>query len=168
MLAAVRDIIFDWSAERMVRSQTALGQPAFLYFWDHGYPAADTAGVHASHSSEVPYVFGSLDHLAPHWPKMPDTAQEWALSGAVIGYWTSFARTGQPEAANAPAWPAYGSTAAYMEFQDVPKASTHLLPGAYDLNEKLFCRRRASGDQAWDWTVANAAPKLTPKTAMCN
>jgi para-nitrobenzyl esterase len=168
LLSAVRDIIFDWSAERMVRSQTALGQPAFLYFWDHGYPAADTAGVHASHSSEVPYVFGALDHLAPHWPKMPDTPQEWALSDAVIGYWTSFARTGQPEAANAPAWPAYGSTAAYMEFQDVPKASTHLLPGAYDLNEKLFCRRRASSDQAWDWTVANAAPKLTPKTAACN
>ena len=167
-LAAVRDIIFDWSAKQLVTKQAALGQPAYLYYWDHGYPAADSAGLHASHSAEVPYVFGVLNHLTKYWPKIPDTAQEWALSDAVIGYWTSFARTGRPAAANAPAWPEYGSTASYMLFQDVPKVATHLLPGAFDLNEKEFCRRRASGVLAWDWKVANAAPKLSPQPAACN
>jgi para-nitrobenzyl esterase len=168
MLAAIRDAVFGWSAEKLVREQTALRQQSFLYYWDHGYPAADSAGLHASHSAEVSYVFGALDHLPPYWPKMPDTAQEWALSDAVIGYWTSFAATGRPEAANAPAWPAYGSTAAYMAFQDVPNASTHLLPGMYDLIEKVVCRRHAGGDQAWIWNVGIAAPKLPPKTAACN
>lgn len=166
-LAATRDAVFEWPAEKMVRKQTALGQPSFLYFWDHGYPAAYAAGLHAAHSGEIPYVFGTLDHLPPYWPKMPDTAQEWALSDAVIGYWTSFARSGHPKAANAPVWPAYGTTAAYMEFQDVPKASTHLLPGVYELNEAVYCRRRASGDQAWDWNAGIAAAKLPPKADVC-
>lgn len=167
-LATVRDAVFGWSSEKLVRQQTALGQPAFLYYWDHGYPAADAAGLRASHSAEIPYAFGALDHLPRYWPKMPDTAQEWALSDAVIDYWTSFARSGRPEAANAPAWPAYGSTAAYLEFQDVPKASTHLLPGMYELFDGVFCRRRASGEQPWNWNEGSAALKLPPKTAVCH
>ncbi len=87
---------------------------------------------------------------------------------AMVGYWTSFARTGKPAAANAPAWPAYGSTAAYMDFQDVPKASKNLLPGMFDLVDQVVCRRHASGDQAWTWNVGIVAPKLPPKTAACN
>jgi len=167
-LATVRDAVFGWAAEKMVRQQTTLGQPAFLYYWDHSYPAADAAGLGAAHSAEIPYAFGSFDRLPRYWPKMPDTAQEWALSDAVIDYWTSFARSGRPEAANAPAWTAYGSTAAYMEFQDVPKASVHLLPGMYELFDGVFCRRRASGEQPWNWNEGSAALKLPPKTAVCH
>lgn len=167
-LAATRDAIFDWATEKMLRKQAALGQPAYLYYWDHSYPAAVSAGIQASHSSDMPYLFGTLDHLPTYWPKMPDTPQEWALSDAVIDYWTSFARSGRPEAANAPAWPAYGTTGAYMEFQDFPKASTHLLPGVFDLLETVYCRRRASGDQPWDWNAGVAAKKLPPKTSACN
>jgi para-nitrobenzyl esterase len=168
MLATTRDAFYGWTAERLVRDQTALGQPAFLYYWDHGYPAADSAGLHAFHSSEVPYEFGLIERLPPHWPGIPETQQERALSDAVIGYFTSFARTGRPEAANAPAWPAYGSTAAYMSFGDVPKASTHLLPGMYSLVDQVVCRRHASGDQAWTWNVGIVAPKLPSRTAACN
>ena len=168
MLATVRDAFYGWATERMIRNQTAVGQPAFLYYWDHGYPAADAAGLHAFHSAEMPYAFGVLEQLPPHWPKIPDTAQERALSDAVIGYWTSFARSGRPQAANAPVWPAYGSTAAYMAFEQAPKASTHLLPGMYELVEAVVCRRQASGDQAWIWNVGIIAPKLPPKSAACN
>jgi para-nitrobenzyl esterase len=166
-LAAIRDAVFSWPMEKMVKSQTVLGQPAYLYYWDHGYPAADQAGVHASHSAEIPYMFGTLDHLGPYWPKMPNSPQEWALSDAVVGYWTSFARTGHPEAANAPAWPAYGTTAAYMEFQDVPKVSTHFMPGMYRLMDEVVCRRQAA-DQPWLWMAGISAPKVPPKTAACN
>jgi para-nitrobenzyl esterase len=97
---------------------------------------------------------------------MPNSPQEWALSDAVIGYWTSFARTGHPAAANAPTWPAYGSMAAYMEFQDVPKAGTHFMPGMYRLMDEVVCRRHANG-QPWLWTAGISAPKLPPMTAEC-
>ncbi len=71
-----------------------------------------------------------------------------ALSDAMVGYWTSFARSGTPEAAGAPAWQPYDSTAAYMHFTDVPVPSEHVMPGMFTLNEEVMCRRRASGDAA--------------------
>ena len=76
ILATTRDALYGWTAERLVRKQAALGLPSFLYFFDHGYPAADAAGLHAFHASELPFVFGTLDATTPHWPKIPATPQE--------------------------------------------------------------------------------------------
>jgi len=47
----------------------------------------------------------ALDRTPQYWPKIPATAQEKALSEAMLDYWTSFARSGVPRAANAPDWP---------------------------------------------------------------
>jgi para-nitrobenzyl esterase len=165
--ATTRDGLYGWTAERLVRKQAALGQPAYLYFFDHGYPAADTAGLHGFHASELPYVFGTFDGTPPLWPKIPDTPQEKQLSEAMIGYWSSFARTGRPQAANAPDWPAYGSTRAYMAFTDAPHPSYHLMPKMYEVNEEVVCRRRVSGDIPWGWNVGVASPKLPGKSAEC-
>jgi para-nitrobenzyl esterase len=160
ILATTRDALYGWTAQRLVRKQTALGPPSFLYFWDHGYPAADAAGLHGFHASELPYVFGTFDGTPPLWPKIPDTAQERKLSDAMIGYWTSFARSGRPQAANEPDWPAFGTTGSYMAFEDAPQPSDRLLPGMYEFNEEVVCRRRASGDIAWNWNVGLWSPKL--------
>ena len=168
MLATTRDALYGWTAERLVTKQAALGQPAFLYFFDHGYPAADDNGYHGFHAAELPYVFGTMDRTAPAWPKIQSTPQEIKLSDAMIGYWTSFARTGRPRAAKEPDWPAFGSTGAYMAFEDAPHPSDHLLPGTYEFNEKVVCRRRASGDQAWHWAVGIASVKIPGQTAQCN
>jgi para-nitrobenzyl esterase len=167
VLATTRDALYGWTAERLVRMQTALGKPSFLYFWDHGYPAADSAGLHGFHASELPYVFGTFDGTPPLWPKIPATPQETKLSDAMIGYWTSFARAGKPQAANEPDWPAFGPTGSYMAFKDVPKPADHLLPGMYEFVEETVCRRRASGDLAWNWNVGLYSPKLPPQQAQC-
>ena len=167
VLATTRDALYGWTAHRLVRKQTALGQSSFLYFWDHGYPAADAAGLHGFHASELPYVFGTFGATPPLWPKIPPTPQEAKLSDAMIGYWTSFARTGKPQAANEPDWPAFGTTGSYMAFEADPKPSVHLLPGIYEFNEETVCRRRASGDMAWNWNVGLYSPKLPAKLAQC-
>lgn len=167
ILATTRDALYGWTAERLVRKQAALGLPSYLYFFDHGYPAADDAGLHAFHASELPYVFGTVDATPPLWPKIPVTPQETRLSDAMIGYWSSFARTGQPRADNEPDWSAFGSTGAYMAFTDAPHPSMHLLPGMYELNETVVCRCRASGNLAWNWYVGIASPKLPGPTAQC-
>jgi para-nitrobenzyl esterase len=165
--ATTRDALYGWTAERLVRDQTAIGQPSYLYLFDHGYPAMDDAGLHAFHASELPYVFGTVDSLGPNWPKPPATPEEAKLSDAMIGYWTSFARTGKPVAANAPDWAAYDSTAAYMHFTSAPEPSTHLMPGMFTLNEDVVCRRRAAGDVAWNWNVGLVSPPLPPQTSNC-
>ncbi len=165
MLATTRDAMYGWTAERLVRKQTALGQPSFLYYFNHGYPAADAAGLHAFHASELPYVFGTAALASPYWPAVPDTAMEKKLSDAMMGYWASFARDGIPVAANQPAWHPYGDTRAYMAFDAGPVPGTHLNPGMYELVEKVVCRRRAQGDLPWHWNVGIVAPPVAAEGA---
>jgi para-nitrobenzyl esterase len=168
IFAASRDALYGWTAERLVKKQTRLGQPAYLYIWDHAYPAADSVGLHGFHAEELPYLFGTFDRVGPYWPKVPETPEERSTSEVLMSYWVGFMRTGKPEAANAPVWPAYDATSAYLAFQQSPQTSTHLMPGMYDLVEKVVCRRRASGAQPWNWNAGLAAPKLPAKTAACN
>jgi para-nitrobenzyl esterase len=167
ILATTRDSLYGWTAERVARRQTARDMPAYLYLFDHGYPAADSAGLHAFHASELPFVFGTFSGTPPRWPNPPATAEEAALSGAMLDYWTSFARTGRPEAAHAAAWPAYGTAGAYMHFAATPQPQTGLMPGMYALNEEVVCRRNAQGDLPWHWNVGMVSPPLPPAAPGC-
>lgn len=169
IFASVRDSLYGWTAERLVRKQFARGLPAYLYLFDHGYPAADSTGYHAHHASELPYVFGTLDRTPPLWPKIPDTADEHALSQAMIDYWASFARDGKPVAAHAPDWPAYATGERYMLFAAAPEPQAKIMPGMFTLNEKVMCRRRAAGKDGWNWNVGLAAPaRVAPAAANCD
>ena len=58
------------------------------------------------HSVELPFVFG-----LEAWPRLlrgglPDDLAA-GFSRRVVGYWTSFARTGNPNTPGWPEWPAY-------------------------------------------------------------
>lgn len=162
ILATTRDALYGWTAERMARNQAANGVPSFLYLWDHGYPAADNADLHAFHASELPYVFGSYDRTPPLWPKIPDTAAERTLSDVTMDYWVSFAQSGTPRARGAPDWPAYGASRTYMHFADIPRVKRGLMPGMFELNEEVVCRRNAAGKIGWNWNVGLVSPPLPP------
>ncbi|GAA0650351.1 carboxylesterase/lipase family protein [Brevundimonas lenta] len=168
VIAASRDALYGWTAERLARSQTARGQASFLYLFDHGYPASDSAGLHAFHAAELPYMFGLLDRTPPLWPKIPQTAEEAALSAAMVDYWTSFARTGRPQAADAPAWTPYDASGAYIAFRDGPVMETGLMPGMYALHERAMCRRKADGTMAWNWNAGLASPVLPAAAPGCD
>ncbi|MGN6375383.1 MAG: carboxylesterase/lipase family protein [Sphingomonas sp.] len=167
ILEAVRDGLYSWTAERLVRKETARREPSYLYMWDHGYPSMDQAGLHAFHASELPYVFGTFDSTPPLWPKIPHDQREHALSDAMTAYWASFAKTGTPTAPDAPGWPAFGTTNAYLHITATPQPATDPLPGVYQLNEAVVCRRIKQGDQPWGWYVGLIAPVLPAKTAGC-
>lgn len=167
VLAATRDGLYGWTAERMARNQEAIGQPAYLYLWDHGYPATDDAGLHAFHASELPFLFGTFDAVGPEWPKIPATPGESAMSEALADYWTSFARSGKPVAAGAPDWPRYDRAGPYMHFAATPRPERDLLPGMFALYEEVVCRRSAAGDQAWNWNFGLASPPLPDKAPGC-
>jgi para-nitrobenzyl esterase len=167
ILATTRDALYGWTSERLVRAQTAAGQASFLYLFDHGYPAADEAGLHAFHASELPYMFGNLERTPPRWPRVPATAEEVRLSDAMVDYWTSFARDGRPHAAAAPEWAPWSPDGAYMAFRDAPAPSVDLMPGMFELHEQAMCRRRASGVLAWNWNTGLASPPLGPAQDLC-
>lgn len=163
ILSATRDAFYGWTAERLGRSQATIGQPAYLYMFDHGYPAADDAGLHAFHAAELPYLFGTMRTTPPHWPAIPHTPQEQALSATMIDYWTSFAKIGRPESDRAPAWPAHGSASGpVMVFEETPRVEMDFKPGVFDLHEEAVCRKRAVGGLGWYWNVGLSSPVIPP------
>ena len=85
----------------------------------------------------------------------------------MIGYWTSFARTGEPRAAGQPDWRPYGAAGAYMDFGKTPQMAQDLLPGMYPLVEAVVCRRRAAGNLQWNWNVGLVSPPLPPPAPQC-
>ncbi|MBN2971794.1 carboxylesterase family protein [Roseomonas aeriglobus] len=166
MLATARDALYGWTSQRLAIGQTAIGQRGYLYLFDHGYPAADDNGLHAFHASEIPFVFGTADKTPPMWPKVPDTLAERRLSDAMLGYWTSFAKTGTPIASGQADWQAYGKDGNYMAFVAKPEPRRKLMPGMFALHEAAMCRRRAAGNQPWGFNAGLASPVLA-KTAGC-
>lgn len=167
MLAIARDAMYGWTAERLAVKQTELGQQSYFYLFDHGYPASDENGLHGFHAAEIPFVFGTAGGTPPAWPKIPDTLGERRFTKAMGDYWVSFARTGKPQAQGNADWRAYGNAAAFMAFADVPRQGTKLMHGMYPLHEAAMCRRRASGNMAWNWNVGVISPTLPAGGSGC-
>ena len=167
VLRTTRDALYGWTAERLAAKQAALGIPSFLYYFDHSYPSADALGLHGFHASELPYMFGNADRTPPHWPAIPAAPAEAALSEAMVSYWTSFARDGVPRAPAQPRWRPYADGRAFMAFADAPRPGTHLLPGMYEFNEQVVCRRRVHGGIPWHWNVGIVSPPLPPGAPGC-
>lgn len=167
MLGATRDALYGWTAERMALGQAAAGSPSYLYLFDHGYPEADRLGLHAFHASEIPFMFGTIYKTPAYWPKIPHTAEEKALSDAMVSYWTSFAKDGRPVASGHPDWPAYSPGRNAMVFTVRPEVHRDILGDRFLLMEETVCRRRLAGDQQWNWNVGIAAPPLPPDDERC-
>jgi para-nitrobenzyl esterase len=166
-LATPRDGLYGWTSERLVRRQARTGQPGYLYYFDHNYPATEEAGLHAFHAAEIPFVFGNRDKTPPRWPRIPDTAEEARLSDAMMAYWASFARDGAPTAPGQADWPAYGEARNYMAFEQAPVVKQELMPGMYELHEAVVCRRRAAGGIPWNWNFGVMSPPLPAENPAC-
>jgi para-nitrobenzyl esterase len=70
----------------------------------------------AAHASELPYQFPHFSNTSGlDGPDLAPASQR--LAEQMVAYWTSFARTGRPSAADAPAWGAFRSNASVMRFE---------------------------------------------------
>jgi len=98
------DAIFACNA-RFASQQLSQFVPTFAYeFNDENAPQRFLPPVSfpygAAHASEIQYLFG----LPVTVPAPALDASQQQLSSAMIDYWTSFARTGQPSSSAAPPW----------------------------------------------------------------
>jgi len=95
-----------------VHGRTA-GSPVYRYSFDRKIPVAPetkvdgvpatAADVGARHAGEIEYVFGTLDSL----PEVPWEETDRRLSDLMMGYWSNFARKGDPNGPGLPPWPRY-------------------------------------------------------------
>jgi para-nitrobenzyl esterase len=99
----------QWATDTMMRCPTVLqakwhaaaGHAVWTYEFDRAIPPKPTV----VHSSELPYVFGNLFSWGSQAGEYTDMDR--ALSSAMQAYWTSFAKTGDPNTEGFPAWPRF-------------------------------------------------------------
>jgi para-nitrobenzyl esterase len=123
--ALVTDLVFGCPTRHAARKLRARQAHVYRYLFAHVTEHVKYKALGATHGTEIPYVFGTV---------VPSpTDDERALSRAMLGYWTHFARSGDPNFAGAPKWPAYdGATDAYLELQTPIAARDHLHAAACD------------------------------------
>ena len=97
--------------------------PLHTYFWTHAVPGPshDTRGAY--HGSEIVYAFDSLDAVDKPW-----TEDDRKIAETMSSYWANIIKTGDPNGAGLPDWPAYSAkTPRVMELGDhfgpIPVAS---------------------------------------------
>ena len=102
---------YFWALARSKKSAA----PTYIYLYDHVEPGPDAAHYGAFHSSEIPYVFRTLDAS----PSRPFAAADRAISDKMSAYWLNFVRTGNPNGGDLAKWPAFSpSKAEIMELGD--------------------------------------------------
>jgi para-nitrobenzyl esterase len=74
----------------------------YTYYFDRVLPWPAHPEFGAFHTSEVPYLFQTLDRLDRPWEPI-----DRRVSDTVSSYWTNFANMGDPNGKGLPAWPAY-------------------------------------------------------------
>jgi para-nitrobenzyl esterase len=156
VMASIRDGLYGWAAQNLVRQQAAAGQPAYLYFFRHSTPAERERNLAAFHASELPYVFAPAV-LGPNWPRPPQTSEETRLSQAIMSYWTSFVRVGIPTAPGSPPWPRFtAQQRGYLDIDERPAAEHDLQAAAFAWADGLVARRRQEG-RAWRLDIGFSA-----------
>jgi para-nitrobenzyl esterase len=139
------DVMFGWHTVDWAKLQTSKGRnPVYLYYFDNKppYPAGNrlASAKGSPHASELPYVFEHLDQQ----PTMPWRPEDRTISNAMAGYWTNFAKTGDPNGPGLPSWPAFSDRDPQaMIFRGAPKAGAVPDPQHFDVLDRYFAWRRS-------------------------
>jgi para-nitrobenzyl esterase len=112
--------LYAWGRDWLAHSK----QPVYVYMFAHIEPGPDSARYAAFHSSELPYVFRTLDKS----PERHFTAADRTLATVVSAYWVNFAKTGDPNGKGLSSWPRFAASDPRIMRLDVNSTAQPLLP----------------------------------------
>jgi para-nitrobenzyl esterase len=70
--------------------------------WEYEFDRAIAPNPRVAHSAELPFVFGNQMEAGNKWGEFQEA--DHALSAKIQGYWTNFAKTGNPNGPGLPVW----------------------------------------------------------------
>jgi para-nitrobenzyl esterase len=99
------DAFIAFSTWKWIDAQAKTGAaPVYRYHFELAAPPSRFhPGWFAFHSDDIEYVFGTLDTR----PGASWREQDRKLSDQIMGYWTNFAKTGDPNGPGLPLWPRF-------------------------------------------------------------
>jgi para-nitrobenzyl esterase len=138
----INDVVCTCPEMAMSLLQAGIGHRAYVYQFLRSIPGKGQKTLGSFHSLEVPYVFGGLGQPLWHW--LPFEAIDYRMGEAIQSYWTNFAKTGNPNGARLPNWPAFdGTSQTAMEFTQAGDAfaRANSQPAFCDLNVSNLKKR---------------------------
>jgi para-nitrobenzyl esterase len=123
------------AATKLAERVSAAGGEVFMYLftWESDYKGGL---LKASHAMEIPFVFDNVDVA----PMTGESTDRYDLAATISESWLAFARSGNPDHAGTPHWPAYDAeTRATMildaptRIEDDPAAEERTVWGDLDL-----------------------------------
>jgi len=111
LIGVSTDYRFLCPARQLARAvSNSQHEPVYRFVFTHAQSAPPVANAQGAwHGEELQFIFHSFTSGA-FGPFTP-TADELTLSDQMIGYWSRFAATGDPNGGNAPPWFVYGKNA---------------------------------------------------------
>ena len=134
------DLVFNEPARHLARLHARNGNPTYLYRFDVVSAAMNEPHAGATHASERQYVFDTLS--ASPWVT---DARDQTAADVMSGYWTAFAKAGDPNGGGRLRWPDLRPEPdLLLEFtNDGPVVKPVPEAGRLDLIEQLYGRRKA-------------------------
>ncbi len=145
-----------WLMRLYANYQAEKGQAAYVYYFAQNPPGKEGQPYRAAtHAAELPYVFDNLGQL-PLYPDNSDpvkakaSAPDRKVAELMSSYWTNFARTGNPNGAGLPQWPAFKNVdqGQAMVLKAQPQVEQIPSPAKLELFDKLFHKMEAGGASA--------------------